>query len=177
MVKRLLKADYVDIHSQCFNCLSPFECAAYMDDVEMMKLLLSRADMNLEAATNALTDAVASATLEAVQLLMALNVDLNTTRKGATLLCLAAQCGCTTIQDVFLEDEPVEFNCMNPSGHEPLILTLIRSTHYTEFDRLTRLLDLHERVNLNAIDAQGNTALHFMTEKGHLLGWIFLEQN
>lgn len=176
LVEALLEGDHVDVHSR-YSKDTALECAAAFNEVEMMRLLLSRVDMNVEAASEALFAAVESASLEAVQFLMALNVALNTTRKGVTPLCMAAQCGYVSIQDLLLEDKRVDLNCMNPAREEPVILTLIRNVHHTEAVKLTRLLELHERVNLNVVDAQGNTALHFMAEKGHLLGCSFLVQN
>lgn len=177
MLKLLLEVDCIDIHCPFRYHETALEYAAANNKVEIMRLLLSHADMNAEAASEALFVAVRAASLEAVQLLMACNVDLNATRKGETPLCVAAQCGYTSVQDLLLGDERVNLNCMNPVRDEPVILTLIRNAHYTQADRLTRLLDLDERVNLNVVDVQGNTALHFMAEKGHLPGCSFLVQH
>lgn len=177
MAELLLKVERIDIHCRCCHHKTALEYAAAKNDVEIMRLLLSHADMNAEAASEALFVAVRAASLKAIQLLRAFNVDLNATRKGETPLCVAAQCGYTSVEDLLLGDERVDLNCMNPVRDEPVILTLIRNAHYTQADRLTRLLDLHERINLNVVDVQGNTALHFVAEKGHLLSCSFLVQH
>lgn len=175
MAECLLDA-YQYIHRRSANPHTAPERSIESDEVWMMRLLLSRVDMDSGVATKALFIAVSSASLRTVQFLMALNVDLNVRWRGQTPLCLAAICGYASIQDALLEDLRVDLNCMNPARGEPIIFTLIRNTHYTQAERLTRLLELHEPVNLNVLDALGNTVLHFMAEKGHLLGCSFLVQ-
>lgn len=168
---------YQYIHRRSADPRTALECIFVNDEVWMMRRLLNRVDMDAGVATKALFIAVSSASLRTVRFLMALNVDLNAKWRGLTPLCMAAICGYTSIQDALLEDLRVDLNCMNPARSEPIIFTLTKNTHYTQADRLTRLLELHERVNLNVLDVQGNTILHFMAEKGHLPGCHFLVQH
>ncbi|KAJ5698307.1 ankyrin [Penicillium macrosclerotiorum] len=176
-IKILLAVDGIDLFTRDTESgHTPLQWAVKANDFEAMRLLLSHPSMNTEAVGDALVLAINQNQVEAAQVCMSFDIDLNAMYDGKTPLAHAAKRPVKTIRNMLLDDERVNLDCMCSQATEfgfyeggvPIMLVLMDKAFSSE--ELSYLLGKRTRYNLEVRDATGKNALHIMAQQGYLAG-------
>ncbi|KAJ5653536.1 ankyrin [Penicillium lividum] len=172
--KLLLGRKDIDIHVKG-GCLlrqnTALQYAAKHDREEIVRLLLAHSKMDIAHASEALWTVASepnpSRPARSMKILLEYGLDPNMTKNGESLLATAVRHRVHEMRDLLIEDERVNLNCLFRFGqvHEPVILHIMAML---ASDKLNSLFKHRARINFEASDHEGRTALLLTAGRGHL---------
>lgn len=171
IVKILLEREDINIHCKGgldSDEMTPLQYATVTNNEEIMRMLLGHPKMDITHASDALWIAVGNqSTSRPLEILLEYEVDPNRTEYERSLLETTVRSRLDGMRELLIQDERVNLNCTFRSGEidEPVVLAMMKML---SGDQLTSLLKQKARISLEALDYQGNTALHLMAGQGHI---------
>ncbi|KAJ5745585.1 ankyrin [Penicillium odoratum] len=175
-VKLLLGRKDIDIHVEGGHLLhqnTALQYAAIHDREEIVRLLLAHSKMDIAHSSEALWTVASernpSRTARSMKILLEYGLDPNMTKYGETLLATAVQHRVHEMRDLLIEDERVDLNCLLLFGqfNEP-VPVILQIMAMLASDKLNSLFKHRARINFEASDHEGRTALLLMAGRGHL---------